>query len=239
MAKPPTDSAFYTLDIQGMTCASCVGRIERALQKIPDIDKVAVNLATEQARVRLTPNSALSADDLIQTIQKTGYEAHVHQPTQSVGVHEMAWNADGRVSVFISFLLSAPLIAPMLLMPIGVHWSLNGWWQLALATPVQFVLGWRFYRAGFHALKAGSGNMDLLIAIGTSAAYGLSLFLLLSHSEHAHEYYFEGSAVIISMVLLGKWLEARAKKQTGEAIRALQKLWPVDARVLHAKQDVQ
>ena len=110
----------------------------------------------------------------------------------------MAWNTDGRVSVIISFLLSAPLIAPMLLMPFGVHWSLNGWWQLALATPVQFVLGWRFYRAGFHALKAGSGNMDLLIAIGTSAAYGLSLFLLLSHSEHTDEYYFEGSAVIIS-----------------------------------------
>ena len=119
MARSLTDSAFYTLDIQGMTCASCVGRIERALQKIPDIDKVTVNLATEQARIRLIANSALSADDLIQTIQKTGYEAHVHQPTQSVGTHEMAWNADGRVSVFISFLLSAPLIAPMLLMPIG------------------------------------------------------------------------------------------------------------------------
>jgi len=239
MAKPPTNSAFYTLDIQGMTCASCVGRIERALQKVPDIDKVTVNLATEQARIRLIANSALSVDDLIETIQKTGYEARIHQLTESEGTHEMAWNDDGRVIVIISFLLSAPLIAPMLLMPFGVHWSFNGWWQLALATPVQFVLGWRFYRAGFHALRSGSGNMDLLIAIGTSAAYGLSLFLLLSHSEHTHEYYFEGSAVIISMVLLGKWLEARAKKQTGEAIRALQKLWPEDAKVLHADQDFQ
>ena len=103
MVKPLTDSAFYTLDIQGMTCASCVGRIERALQKIPDIDKVTVNLATEQARVRLIPNSALSVDELIQTIQKTGYEARIHQLTESEGTHEMAWNADGRVSVIISF----------------------------------------------------------------------------------------------------------------------------------------
>ena len=125
MARSLTDSAFYTLDIQGMTCASCVGRIERALQKIPDIDKVTVNLATEQARIRLIANSALSADDLIQTIQKTGYEAHIHQPTQSIGTHVMAWNTDGRVSVIISFLLSAPLIAPMLLMPFGVHLSWN------------------------------------------------------------------------------------------------------------------
>ena len=98
MAKPPTDSAFYTLDIQGMTCASCVGRIERALQKVPDIDKVTVNLATEQARVRLIPHSALSVDDLIQTIQKTGYEANIHQPTGSECAYETAWNADGRVS---------------------------------------------------------------------------------------------------------------------------------------------
>ena len=239
MINLPIKTVFYTLDIKGMTCASCVERIERALQKIPDIDKVTVNLATEQARVRLIPHSTLSVDDLIQTIQKTGYEANIHQLTDSECANETAWNADGRVSVIISFLLSTPLIVPMLLMPFGIHWSLNGWWQAALATPVQFVLGWRFYRAGFHALRSGSGNMDLLIAIGTSAAYGLSLFLLLSHSEHTHEYYFEGSAVIISMVLLGKWLEARAKKQTSEAIRALQKLWPEHAKVLPAHQDIQ
>jgi Cu+-exporting ATPase len=97
---------------------------------------------------------------------------------------------------------------------------------------VQFVLGWRFYKAGYKSLMAGAGNMDLLVALGTSAAYGLSLYLLLT-STHTHELYFEGSAVIICMVLLGKWLEARAKQETSEAIRALQKLWPEHAKVLN------
>jgi Cu+-exporting ATPase len=123
-------------------------------------------------------------------------------------------------------------------MPFGIHWYLSGWWQLVLATPVQFVLGWRFYKAGYKSLMAGAGNMDLLVSLGTSAAYGLSLYILFT-SSHAHELYFEGSAVIICMVLLGKWLEARAKQETSEAIRALQKLWPEQAKVLNADLDLQ
>jgi Cu+-exporting ATPase len=103
---------------------------------------------------------------------------------------------------------------------------------------VQFILGWRFYVAGYKSLMAGAGNMDLLVAIGTSAAYGLSLYLLLT-SNHTHKLYFEGSAVIICMVLLGKWLESRAKQQTSEAIRALQKLWPEHAKVLNADVELQ
>lgn len=231
---------FHTVDIEGMTCASCVSRIEQALQKIPDIEKASVNLATEQARIRIRTGSSLSIEEVIKAIQKTGYGAHPHSVLQSLNqTNSPAWNADGRVSVILSFLFSAPLIAPMLLMPFGIHWSLNGWWQLLLATPVQFILGWRFYRAGYKALLSGTGNMDLLIAIGTSAAYGLSLYLLLTNpSSHIQEFYFEGAVVIISMVLLGKWLEARAKKQTSEAIRALQKLWPQEAKVLDANQAV-
>lgn len=231
---------FYTVDIEGMTCASCVSRIEQALQKIPDIEKASVNLATEQARIRIRTGSSLSIEEVIKAIQKTGYDAHPHSSLQSLNqTNSIAWNADGRVSVILSFLFSAPLIAPMLLMPFGIHWSLNGWWQLLLATPVQFILGWRFYRAGYKALLSGFGNMDLLIAIGTSAAYGLSLYLLLTNSSsHIQEFYFEGAAVIISMVLLGKWLEAGAKKQTSEAIRALQKLWPQEAKVLDANKAV-
>jgi P-type Cu+ transporter len=103
---------------------------------------------------------------------------------------------------------------------------------------VQFILGWRFYKSGYKSLIAGAGNMDLLVALGTSAAYGLSLYILLT-SSHAHELYFEGSAVIICMVLLGKWLEARAKQQTSEAIRALQKLWPEHAKVLNNSVELQ
>ena len=231
---------FHTVDIEGMTCASCVSRIEQALQKIPDIEKASVNLATEQARIRIRVGSSLSIEEVIKAIQKTGYDAHPHSALQSLNrTNSPTWNADGRISVILSFLFSAPLIAPMLLMPFGIHWSLNGWWQLLLATPVQFILGWRFYRAGYKALLSGTGNMDLLIAIGTSAAYGLSLYLLLTNpSSHIQEFYFEGAAVIISMVLLGKWLEARAKKQTSEAIRVLQKLWPQEAKVLDANQAV-
>jgi P-type Cu+ transporter len=229
----PTNSEFFTLDIGGMTCASCVGRVEKALEKIPGVEAASVNLATEQAKIRIKTGS-ISLADIISLITKTGYEA---QESSSKGnaakvVTKSFWAADGLGRVILSFLLSAPLFLPMFLMPFSVHWSLSGWWQLALATPVQFVLGWRFYKAGYKSLRAGAGNMDLLVALGTSAAYGLSLYLLIT-SSHAHELYFEGSAVIICMVLLGKWLEARAKQQTSEAIRALQKLWPEYAKVLN------
>ncbi|HEY2927314.1 copper-translocating P-type ATPase, partial [Piscinibacter sp.] len=118
-------------------------------------------------------------------------------------------------------------------------WGLNGWLQLALATPVQFWLGARFYRAGWKALKAGTGNMDLLVALGTSAGYGLSAYLLLAQAaQHAPHLYFEASAVVITLVLLGKWLETRAKRQTTEAIRALNALRPETARVRREGQDV-
>jgi Cu+-exporting ATPase len=128
--------------------------------------------------------------------------------------------------VAISALLSLPLVLPMLGMPFGMDWALPGWVQLLLATPVQFWLGARFYRAGWKALRAGSGNMDLLVALGTSAAYGLSVYLLWEHREHemTQHLYFESSAVIITLVLLGKWLEERAKYQTVAAIRALESL---------------
>jgi Cu+-exporting ATPase len=123
--------------------------------------------------------------------------------------------------------------AMLLLQLFGMTWMPSGWIQLALATPVQFVLGWRFYRAGWRALRAGTGNMDLLVAIGTSAAYGLSLYLLLQHAGAGMPHlYFEASAAVITLVLLGKWLEGRAKRQTTEAIRALNALRPATARVL-------
>ncbi|MBU3559316.1 cation-translocating P-type ATPase [Polynucleobacter sp. Nonnen-W13] len=233
------NSEFYTLDIGGMTCASCVSRVEKALDKIPGVEAASVNLATEQARIRVRRGSS-SLGDIIALVKKTGYEAKESSirgnPDQKIG--KPFWAADGLGRVVLSFALSAPLFLPMFFMPFGNHWSLSGWWQLALATPVQFILGWRFYVAGYKSLMAGAGNMDLLVALGTSAAYGLSLYILLT-SNHAHELYFEGSAVIICMVLLGKWLEARAKQQTSEAIRALQKLWPEHAKVFNADVELQ
>ena len=229
-----TISELFTLDIGGMTCASCVGRVERALDKIPGVEAASVNLATEQAKIRLNPNSGVKIDEIIATVQKTGYEAKISTPhgAQELAPAKLFWGSDGLGRVLLGFTLSAPLFLPMFLMPFGIHWALAPKWQLLLASPVQFFLGWRFYKAGFKSLMSGVGNMDLLVALGTSAAYGLSVYQMMSSAHATHELYFEGSAVIICMVLLGKWLEARAKQQTSEAIRALQKLWPEHAKVI-------
>ena len=229
-----TNTELFTLDIGGMTCASCVGRVEKALDKIPGVEAASVNLATEQAKVRLKANSETTIAQIIALVQKTGYTAQISAPHEipKLAPSKLFWGTDGLGRVILGFALSTPLFLPMLLMPFGIHWALSPKWQLLLATPVQFFLGWRFYKAGLKSLMSGVGNMDLLVALGTSAAYGLSIYQMVDSPHSAHELYFEGSAVIICMVLLGKWLEARAKQQTSEAIRALQKLWPEHAKVI-------
>jgi len=215
------------LRIGGMTCASCVARVEKALSRVPGVARAEVNLATETARVELA--AKVDAAALVAAVEQAGYEAVAAStaaaPLASSGLP--AW-----WPVALAAVLALPLAAPMLLMPFGIHWMPNGWVQLALATPVQFWLGARFYRAAWKALKARAGNMDLLVALGTSAAYGLSLYQLLRHgATGAAHLYFEASAVVITLVLLGKWLESRAKRQTTEAIRALNALRPEVARV--------
>ena len=234
--NPQKDSntGLFTLDIGGMTCASCVGRVEKALDKISGVEAASVNLATEQAKVRLKADSATTVDEIIALVQKTGYTAQLSTSHQilELAPSKLFWGSNGLGRVILGFALSAPLFLPMLLMPFGIHWALSPKWQLVLATPVQFFLGWRFYKAGFKSLMSGVGNMDLLVALGTSAAYGLSVYQMASSTHTVHELYFEGSTVIICMVMLGKWLEARAKQQTSEAIRALQKLWPEHAKVI-------
>ncbi|GGC74708.1 heavy metal translocating P-type ATPase [Undibacterium terreum] len=227
------------LDVEGMTCASCVGRVERVLRKIPGVLDVSVNLATEAARVKTLDN--VDVGSLIAAIDKAGYHAREKAadagtvPVGRKGQHE-GW------AVILSALLSLPLVLPMLAEIGGRHMMLNGLLQLALATPVQFWFGARFYRAGWKALLARSGNMDLLVALGTSAAYGLSVFQLIGSMQGngasaMPHLYFEASAVVISLVLLGKWLEARAKRQTTSAIHALQALRPDTARVRRDGQD--
>ena len=222
------------LQVSGMTCASCVARVEKALLKVPGVAHASVNLATEKASVQALPSVA--AATLEAAIQMAGYSA------QAVDEEQPAANEPSLPPwwpVGASAALSAPLLAPMLVQLFGVAWSLNGWLQLALATPVQFWLGWRFYRAGWAAVRAKTGNMDLLVALGTSAAYGLSLYLLWQHAGHGVTHlYFEASAAVITLVLLGKWLEARAKRQTTDAIRALNALRPTTARVRRDGVDV-
>ncbi len=227
MNSSPTQT--WTLAIEGMTCASCVGRVERALKKLPGVDEASINLATETATVQAQRGVALP--QLLEAVSKAGYQARLEDDPAA---HQTDWSASGW-PVLIAALLSAPLVLPMLGLLAGRHWMIDGWLQLVLATPVQFWLGARFYKAGFAALRAGSGNMDLLVALGTSAAFGLSVYLLLGGEQHG--LYFESAAVVITLVLLGKWLEARAKRQTTEAIRALKSLRPETARVLRDGQE--
>jgi P-type Cu+ transporter len=223
-------SVQLQLQVQGMTCASCVARVEKALLKVPGVQQASVNLATEKATVTAQTTVPLAA--LHEAIEAAGYS--VQQAPADAPAQVLAWwqQLPEWWPVLASALLSLPLAAPMVLSAWGVHWMPGGWLQALLASIVQFGLGWRFYRAGWKAVRAGAGNMDLLVAIGTSAAYGLSLVLLWAHGDHGSPHlYFESSAVVITLVLLGKWLETRAKRKTADAIRALNALRPTLARV--------
>ncbi len=223
-----TPSLSLDLGIGGMTCASCVTRVEKALKKVPGVQDATVNLATESARISFAPDQQMEAR-LRRAVRDAGYEPRAPEDAQPQELSP--WT--GFAPVGIGLLLSAPLLLPMVGDLFGRHWMLPAWLQFALATPVQFILGARFYRAGWHALKALTGNMDLLVAIGTSAGWGLSVWLWLQAGpdEMVH-LYFEASAVVVTLVLLGKWLEARAKRQTTAAIRALHALRPEIAHVL-------
>ncbi|NUU38536.1 heavy metal translocating P-type ATPase [Pseudomonas sp. C2B4] len=212
------------LSIDGMTCASCVGRVERALNKVPGVKSVSVNLANERAHLELL--GQVDAQALIAAVTKAGYAASVweadHPPTdnQQIRLHRERW------ALIAAIVLALPLVLPMLLQPFGVHWMLPAWVQFALATPVQFIFGARFYVAAWKAVRAGAGNMDLLVALGTSAGYGLSVYEWATAAGRMPHLYFEASAVVIALVLLGKYLESRAKRQTASAIRALEALRP-------------
>ncbi|WP_305069263.1 heavy metal translocating P-type ATPase [Lichenibacterium dinghuense] len=253
-AEAAAGDALY-FDVEGMSCASCVARVERAIGAVPGVAAVAVNLTTERASVRPRLGEALDVASVEGAARKAGYPATLVAPRPSeaaeagpVVAGAASDDADARraaaarrerLHVAAAAILSAPLALGMLPMLFGGASPLPGWLQLALATPVQFWLGARFYRAGWGALRAGAGNMDLLVALGTSAAYGLSLYLLatahlhpgMGHSPHL---YFEASSLVITLVLFGKWLEGRAKRQTGAAIRALGALQPDRARVRRA-----
>jgi P-type Cu+ transporter len=230
-----TDSPLVCdIGIGGMTCASCVARVERALRKVPGVVDANVNLATESARVSFDATLASEAK-LRRAVRDAGYEPRA-AAVANEEVDESKWH--GFAPVAIGLALSAPLVLPMIGDVFGKHWMLPAWIQFLLATPVQFILGARFYRAGWHALKALTGNMDLLVAIGTSAGWGLSMWLwLTAEPGQAPHLYFEASAVVVTLVLLGKWLETRAKRKTTAAIRALSALRPETAHVIGARGD--
>ena len=224
-----------------MTCAMCAGRVEKVLLKVPGVLAAVVNLATESVAVT-TASPRPDFDTLAAVVHEAGYtlrpvvpEGVPAAPAPPAGLTE-GWR------VLLAIALSLPLALPMLGMlntGSGQHAMLPPLWQLALAAPVQFWLGARFYRAGWHAARALAGNMDLLVAIGTSAAFGLSLVTWWRWTGPGEPpLYFEASAVVITLVLLGKWLEARAKRQTTESLRALAALRPATARVRYGAAEV-
>ncbi|MBX7274907.1 heavy metal translocating P-type ATPase [Pseudomonas sp. ERGC3:05] len=227
----------FDLPIGGMTCASCAGRVERALGKVPGVQSVAVNLANERAHVEVL--GKMDPAVLIAAVDKAGYTATLPQSETVTDANQAQRLHRERWALLLAIVLALPLVLPMLVEPFGLHWMLPAWVQFALATPVQFILGARFYIAAWKAVRAGAGNMDLLVAIGTSAGYGLSLYeWLTAPAGTLPHLYFEASAVVIALVLLGKYLESRAKRQTASAIRALEALRPERAiRVLEGREE--
>ncbi|MBV4506889.1 heavy metal translocating P-type ATPase [Pseudomonas sp. BW13M1] len=225
------------LQIGGMTCTSCAGRVERALGKLPGVEQVSVNLASERAHLEVLEG----VDDgaLIAAVEKAGYSATLPLASHDDQAQARRRLRNERLAVAAALLLALPLVLPMLVQPFGLHWMLPAWAQFLLATPVQFILGARFYVAAWKAVRAGAGNMDLLVALGTSAGYGLSLYQWANaHSGMEPHLYFEASAVVIALVLLGKYLESRAKRQTASAIRALEALRPERAvRVIDGREE--
>jgi P-type Cu+ transporter len=238
----PVATETATFAIGGMTCASCANRVERALARVPGVAGATVNLATERATVNLrAPLTGDIADQLVAAVKKAGYEATplADESTEAAADDEAARNTAARdatrrewQAVLISALLTAPLVLPMFGHGLGIHWMLPASVQFVLASIVQFGFGARFYRAAWRAVRAGAGNMDLLVALGTSAAWGVSVYAMLAHPGDDAHLYFEASAVVVTLVRFGKWLEARAKRQTTDAIRALNALRPDRARIV-------
>jgi Cu+-exporting ATPase len=221
MPSPDT----FDLPISGMTCASCAGRVERALRKVPGVKNATVNLANERAHVEVLEQIDLA--NLIAAVDKAGYGASLEQDHAVQEADQKKRHDNERWHLILAIALALPLILPMLLQPLGVHWMLPAWVQFLLATPVQFFLGARFYVAAWKAVRAGASNMDLLVALATSAGYGLSIYQwLIAMPGSMPHLYFEASAVVIALVLLGKYLESSAKRQTASAIRALEALRP-------------
>ena len=278
---PADQISQIDIDVAGMTCASCVGRVERALKRVDGITDASVNLATERARVFWpagdAAHDATIAENAVAAIRKAGYEAVLRQrpgatgarlrdatptptqaraPTTDEHVHSRAGEASplsseasiasgvtaqrtrpalpdpGRIELsgsrvlMICCILSLPLVAPMLLAPFGMHRMPPPGLQFSLATAVLLLGGIRFYRAAWHAVRSASGNMELLVVIGTTAAWALSSWLWLARDAGAHALYFESAAVVVTLVLMGKQLEYQAKRKTLVALDALSSLQP-------------
>jgi P-type Cu+ transporter len=234
--RVPTET--WRLHIGGMTCATCSQRVEKALRAEPGVVAAEVNFASEIATVAVSSGTT-ELSRLVGAVVRAGYRAEpapASSAEQAARDRASARAARRELATLIgAAVMTAPLLAPMIAHALGAAMSLPGWLQLALATLVQFGAGARFYRGAWAALRARAANMDVLIVLGTSAAYGLSLWLLASGSSHL---YFEAAAAIVTFVRLGKWLEAGAKRKTTSALRALGALRPETATVVRDQLEV-
>jgi len=235
-------------DIIGMTCAACAVRIEKGLNKLDGVNKAAVNLALETAGVEFNP-SQITIQEIVKKVEQIGYEAKVKQDKAGDSTDHREREIEKQKGKFIfSLILSFPLLWAMV-----SHFKftsfiylpdmlMNPWVQLALATPVQFIVGKQFYVGAYKALRNGSANMDVLVALGTSAAYFYSLYLSIvsiGSGQHMVELYFETSAVLITLIILGKLFEARAKGRSSEAIKKLMGLQAKTATVYRDGKEVE
>lgn len=234
------------LQLQGMSCAGCARSIENALRQVPGVTQVEVNFATEIAAVTGT---ALNSQQLLAAVSAAGYQASLISTDQTTDTPLQQQARRHQRQQLLQFIVAALLSAPLLYTMVGhfswtnhlpmPSWLMNPWWQLVLATPVQFLIGAQFYRGSWLAIKHRAATMDLLVALGTSAAYGYSLYLMLTDPHAVHEgLYFETSAVLITLIVLGKWLEARAKGQASAALQQLLQLQPPSALVEQADGSV-
>lgn len=225
------------IDISGMTCAACSNRIEKVLNRQEGVERASVNLAAESAVIEYHPGIT-SEDALIEVIEKLGYGAKAKSDREEKQARKSKEIKRMRIKLIASAILSFPLLVTMLDHLFGLpvpKLLMNPWFQFALATPVQFVIGWPFYKGAFRSLRGGSANMDVLVAMGTSAAYVYSIYegikAMTVPGYEAH-LYFETSALLITLILFGKYLEANAKGRTKQALAALMKLQAKEARII-------
>ncbi|MEK4730256.1 heavy metal translocating P-type ATPase [Paenibacillus sp. FSL L8-0641] len=249
-----TVSEEANLNVTGMTCAACATRIEKGLNRMPGVTGATVNLAMETAHVEYAAGS-IAVGDLVSKIEHLGYGAIPQSAEDNIAdvrskdIHRKKWKW------IVSAVLSLPLLWAMVAHFSFTSWIyvpelfLNPWFQLVLTTPIQFVIGWQFYVGAYKALRNGSSNMDVLVALGTSAAYFYSLYLTLRPADVMEgmagmpvmtmpELYYETSAVLITLILVGKWFEAVAKGRSSEAIKSLMSLQATTARVVRDGQEL-
>lgn len=231
------------LDVMGMTCAACSSRIEKVLNKQPEIKSATVNLTTEEASIEYYPGN-MDTQSIIERIRKLGYDAKVKASNEDKASTKANELKKKKYKLIISALLSLPLLLTMLTHLFGIHLPhifMNPWFQLAFAFPVQFIIGWQFYDGAYKNLRSGGANMDVLVALGTSAAFFYSVYeglKTVGNPDYMPHLYFETSAVLITLILFGKYLEARAKSQTTNALSSLLNLQAKEARVIRNSKEM-